>query len=177
MRFLITILLVLGFGCAHVEVREPPYSHCVADKTATNYQLRYCGADYSEEQVGRYLAAFEAEWNRTALVPQNHSKLHTALNQFTIMFQHHLFSNPDGGSPSLLGLTKQTRLIVVYQPQTGCRDLECTALAHELVHLAFGSITGNYQPDHLGGGKEWPREYLGLIARVNSKYQEGKDDH
>src|SRR3990172_1889935 len=171
MRFLLFLFTVLICGCSTID-----YDICVPDRKLDNYSIAYCGDEPSDMGFGRYVAVLEREWNRSSLFPHDPRLMTQAFNSIVIFWQPRIFRHP-GVDGDLLGLTYMPiagRIhMFVYVPPN-CKDAGCTALGHELIHVAYGAISDDMYPNHLTDSIDWPDNHKAFLEEVRKSYLEQK---
>lgn len=120
----------------------------------------------------RYILVFEKMWNEDIMFPYDPKALHKAFDTMTIFWQPYIFRAPDQDK-RLLGLTYwpsngRVRMYVYVPPD--CQDAGCTALGHELLHVAYGAISGNMYQEHLNGTARWPAAHSEFLDKVRQAY-------
>jgi hypothetical protein len=164
MRAFILLICALICGCASI----PEYRTCIPTNNLKEYTLSYCGSSWQEADVELYIKTFERMWNEDPLFPHDPEKLKLALNKIVLFWQPQVFRAP-GERASLLGLTyspiNDKIRIYVYIP-AACRNIKCTALGHELIHVAYGAVTGDMRIKHLTNSTRWPRSHYLFLDKV-----------
>jgi hypothetical protein len=167
LRILVLALLILS-GCA----TTPEYDLCIPDERLVEYNIQFCGKPPSRNDLEAYIKAFESSWNNDPILPQDRAALREALDSIIIYWQPYIFRDRFG-TRDLLGLTYSKRAgkihVFVYVPPN-CFDMGCTALGHELIHIAYGAIKGDMQADHFGLRASWPAYLENFLDEVRSAY-------
>ena len=171
------LIALIVLGCSHIPTRSPPYVLCEPNLIVLGYGIGYCGAEIDPRDLQLYLEAFEEAWRQDPDVPHDAEVMRLALQNLDIYFQEGVFSRPGiSGSNHLLGLTypfvSGRALVFVIQPVGG--DLSTTALAHELIHVAYGALEKNPHGEHFGERYEWPEKVLRIVRHTNLLYEERK---
>lgn len=169
MRAVIVLLITILFGCSTV---TPEYQSCTPIWHLKSYNINYCGEQPHSMDFESYIQTFEKMWNENIMFPYDPRAVHAALDNITIFWQPYIFRAPDQDN-RMLGLTywppKGRIRMYVYIP-INCRNSTCTALGHELLHVAYGAVAGDMYTEHLNNGPNWPDYHIKFIEKVNQAY-------
>jgi hypothetical protein len=162
------LLVFLLFGCAYV----PHYTTCEPSYIIPIYGSKYCGSEPVDSDMSLYFLAFERVWASDKSRTQKPATLRAALSSVRIYWQNEVFTYP-GGNSRLLGLTYQADKkgirMYVYVPPS-CTDLSCTALGHEMLHVAYGTLDNDMHLEHMNNSAQWPAFQEQFIRKVNKEY-------
>jgi hypothetical protein len=169
MKSLLLLLVMIVCGCV-TTLQE--YQTCQPTEHLKTYQISHCGPQPPSLDFENYIASFEALWNDDPMFPYDPQKLRDALNSIVIFWQPRIFRAPRD-EDGLLGLTYpptdgMIRMYVYVPPN--CADASCTSLGHELIHVAYGAISGDMYRGHLNDSPKWPQPHMEFLEKVRSAY-------
>lgn len=189
MRLLLSLLLMLFVGCAHVSqavINTPPYVFYDQQTVASPWKFTHSDNGYSAEEVSLYTTVFLELWAQEDF-PQNKEKCISAFNKIELNWQGEVFTyaNPLDGTIRLLGLTHRgikpgkILVFVATRPYGTSITIDQSAYGHELIHIALFAITENSEPSHFQekGSSKWPDKYEKFLIKVSKEYQKRTNEN